>query len=109
VIGPRDIGKRVHTHADVDGELTGIRRTGDGLEVAHVALDGHTYGPGRPHHSFPIGTVWLVEPEPAGPSWYPTSATPADAPDRQYGDDWSDELSIAWEQEFLRRQHDESS
>lgn len=72
----RDIGKRVHTHVGVDGIAVGIRRNGDGNEVVDVELDGHTYGPGRPADSFPIGTVWRDAPaEPTGPSWFPVTDT----------------------------------
>jgi hypothetical protein len=124
VIGPRDIGKRVSTPADVDGIAREIRRNLDEIEVVAVELDGHTYGPGRPFHEFPIGTVCVVGPSESadlGPSWYPVNATEdtpdteelptlihPDTPSRQYGDDWDDEFSAAYLRRALRREHDES-
>lgn len=121
MIGPGDVGKRVATPADVDGIVVGIGRNYEEVEVAVVELDGHTYGPGRPPHTFPIGTVWLVDtPESAevGPSWYPVTAAedtpvteelpmivPADAPARQYGDDGWDDYAAADMVKRLRRQH----
>lgn len=84
MIGPRDIGERVHTHVGVDGIAVGIRRNYDGNEVVDVELDGHTYGPGKPADSFPIGTVWRIAPaEPAGPSWLPVGDTPTGAAERR--------------------------
>ena len=123
MIGPRDLGKRVHTPADVDGIALRIRTNGDGNQVVDVELDGHTYGPGRPAHSFPIGTVWRDAPaEPTGPSWFPvadSSGTPdtaelptlghPDDPARVYGDDWWDDTSAADMVQRLRRNHRDSS
>lgn len=123
MIGPRDLGERVHTPAGVDGIARSFQTSDEGNRFVAVELDGHTYGPGRPLHSFPIGTVWRDAPaEPAGPSWFPvtdSSATPdtaelptlgdPDAPGRVYGDDWWDDTSAADMVQRLRRDHRDSS
>lgn len=123
MIGPRDLGERVHTPAGVDGIAVRIRTVDDeGNRVVDVELDGHTYGPGMPAHTFPIGTVWRDAPaEPAGPSWFPVTdsgtdataqlprITPADAPARAYGEDWWDDTSAAETLERIRRERRDGS
>lgn len=123
MIGPRDLGERVHTPAGVDGIAVRIRTVDDeGNRVVDVELDGHTYGPGMPAHTFPIGTVWRDAPaEPAGPSWFPVTdsgteataqlprITPADAPERAYGEDWWDDTSAAETLERIRRERRDGS
>lgn len=124
MIGPRDLGERVHTPAGVDGIAVRIRTVDDeGNRVVDVELDGHTYGPGMPAHTFPIGTVWRDAPaEPAGPSWFPMAGTPdtqptaqvpritpADAPERVYGADWWDDTSAAETLERIRRERRDPS
>lgn len=119
-------GARVHTIDGVDGTVVAIRPNYSGFDQVIVALDGHTYGPAYPGHTYPIGAVWLVEgggapdsapvsgSEPVAPSWYPTGVprdvvvdvVPEGTPARQYGDGWLDDYSAPGEVSRARRLND---
>lgn len=98
-------GARVGTIDGPPGTVRYRGRNNDENEVVDVELDGHTYGPGRPLHRYPIGMVWPlapVEPEPitepvplpdsgaSAPLWYPTADDTTAADDAEWWADYTD-------------------